>query len=541
MRESHVILSALTLALLSASPCEANILKGLKNAAKGKLKEKTEQLKTQGKEMLNSTVNGAASRVLGGDATNGTNSQSNNGMGRSVGDARSNNTTSGTNYIGTENDKVDNARLQYVPDAEELDAPEGLQTVHASTLGADFTNVRGCFYSPKQTASTVHLTVDDTPYFSDFYDGVAYVSVNGNHFYINTRGEKLFDSYVKESDVKTMPRFCNGHTIEQQSVGGKKKVVIRDKSGNTVNTIEALASSPYFVDGIAAIVTGKTEYVGPFTLQYINTDGDVIFENLALNLTSSITAKSDLAKILREESEGLTAVPAIDAQTNKILWGFRNGSGSIVIKPKYFYVSDFKDGMAMFFEPEGGYRDGKWGFIDKSGREVIPATFTKRPSDFNSGYARVEARDGAIYLIDKSGNKKKGPYGRDAKEGDIDYITPFVDGRAIIGLSYPGMGATKYVLIDPNFRKLGWGRIPMPNISNEENPLFMSDGKMFYNGENSTSRHFYWINPSNMDLINGNVLCNPYVNGYSRFDYQGEHGYVDENYNYVIKFEKNEF
>lgn len=530
MKRKHVIISVALAALVSAAPCQADLFKGIK-----KITDKVDGITNSGKEAIENAVNGAKSKIPGGK--NGANSKQENGVGRSVGNARSNNTTSGTNYIGTENDKVDSERLNYVPDAEELDAPDELKTVHPSTAGEDFTNVRGCFYSPKQTSSTVHLTVDGTPNFSDFYDGAAYVNVDGKGFYINTRGERLFDSYVKESDEKFMPRFSNGRVIEAQNSGSKRTYVIRDKSGNTVKTLQVLGASPYFVNGIAAIVTGKNSYTGPYTLQYINTNGDVVFPNLAVQLTNAITAQSDLVQLMREESEGLTAVPGIDPQTKKLLWGFRNQAGTMVIKPKYSYVGDFKDGMAVFFVPEGGYRNGKWGFIDKTGREVIPATFSKRPSDFDSGYSRVEARDGAIYLIDKAGNKKKGPFGRDAKEGDIDYITPFVDGRAIIGLNYPGMGATKYVLIDPNFRKLGWGRIPMPN----DNPLFVSDGKLFYDAHNSTSRHIYWLNPSNMDLMNGNVLSSPYVNGYSRFDYQGEHGYVDENYNYVIKFEKNEF
>lgn len=530
MKLTRILLAGFLFASATPAPIEAGILKDLKKVGKEALKTQKEALKSKGKETLGSW-NGSDE------------ASSNDNMGRSIGNSKSGNAASGTNYISTSNKEVSTKQLNYIPDSAELNAPKELEDLHPSTAGGDFTNIRGCFHSPKQTSTTVHLTFDDTPDFGDFYEGIAYINAGkGNCFYINNRGEKLFDSYITEHNHNLMPRFYNGKTLEQTSINGKKAIVIRDKAGKDIKTITALGSSPYFVNGVAAVVIGKTEFIGPFTLKYINTNGDFIFDNLSVELSSSISSATDLAAIMREESEGLTAVMAKDPQSGKLVWGFRNQSGAIAITPKYAWVGDFHDGMAMFLVPDAGSSTkGKWGFIDKSGRELIPASFSNRPSDFNSGYARVTARDGAIYLIDKNGNKKRGPYGRGAKEGAICYITPFVNGRAIAELEYTGMGASIYVLLDENMDRLAWGRIPRPNINHKGDHLIFSDNKLIYFGENSTSRCVYWLDPSTMDLQNKNTLCNPYVNGYSRYSYQGEHGYVDENFNFTIKFENNEF
>ena len=63
-------------------------------------------------------------------------------------------------------------------------------------------------------------------------------------------------------------------------------------------------------------------------------------------------------------SEGLAAVKFGDK------WGFINKSGKEIVSFKYNFVYNFSGGMAMIEEYDG--HDSAQGFIDKSGKEVVP-------------------------------------------------------------------------------------------------------------------------------------------------------------------------
>lgn len=120
------------------------------------------------------------------------------------------------------------------------------------------------------------------------------------------------------------------------------------------------------------------------------------------------------------------------------LWGIINSSGSYVVKPTYNYINEFQAGVAVFtkdnsmgiMDYEGNviptksynyisnFSDGLsavttlnadntslYGFIDKSGKEVIPLTF-KQASSFQEGYALVQTQTESYEIIDKTGKVK---------------------------------------------------------------------------------------------------------------------------------------
>ncbi|MGC3947362.1 MAG: WG repeat-containing protein [Chryseolinea sp.] len=68
---------------------------------------------------------------------------------------------------------------------------------------------------------------------------------------------------------------------------------------------------------------------------------------------------------------------------------------------KYDFVGIFKEGLAAFES-----RDHTWGYIDRSGKEVIPAGYAS-PNFFKNGLARMET--GSLFTklkivyIDKKG------------------------------------------------------------------------------------------------------------------------------------------
>ena len=71
--------------------------------------------------------------------------------------------------------------------------------------------------------------------------------------------------------------------------------------------------------------------------------------------------------------------------------------GFITKSFNYNIVGDFSEGLAYI------KKDKKYGYIDKSGKEVIPAVYNY-VSDFSEGVAAVE-KDGKYGYIDKSGKE----------------------------------------------------------------------------------------------------------------------------------------
>ena len=77
-------------------------------------------------------------------------------------------------------------------------------------------------------------------------------------------------------------------------------------------------------------------------------------------------------------------------------WGYKDGSGKVVIEPKYNEAFNFKEGLACV------EMDEKCGFIDKNGNVVIDFIYDTACS-FSEGVASVTKNDKCAY-IDKEGN-----------------------------------------------------------------------------------------------------------------------------------------
>jgi WG containing repeat len=92
-------------------------------------------------------------------------------------------------------------------------------------------------------------------------------------------------------------------------------------------------------------------------------------------------------------------------------WGFIDSSGKLVIPFKFSKTESFAEGLAAV-----QYR-GKWGYIDESGAFSIASQFSDA-GKFNDGYAAVEV-DGLWGFIDRSGRFTIAP--------QFDRILCFVD------------------------------------------------------------------------------------------------------------------
>ncbi|HRZ42962.1 MAG TPA: WG repeat-containing protein [Bacteroidales bacterium] len=107
--------------------------------------------------------------------------------------------------------------------------------------------------------------------------------------------------------------------------------------------------------------------------------------------------------------------------------GFMDLKGNEVMKPDYTYLGAFNDGLAFFRIPEmdeyGEYIEGPgtWGYINKSGKEVIPATYDDA-FDFSEGLGQVILYN-AIIFIDTLGKEV-------LRLTDAQEAGPFSDGMA---------------------------------------------------------------------------------------------------------------
>lgn len=101
------------------------------------------------------------------------------------------------------------------------------------------------------------------------------------------------------------------------------------------------------------------------------------------------------------------------------LWGFQDPAGQIVIAPQYIMALDFsKQGVAAVIDQQG------WLYIDQKGNPLVrPFVFDNGPDYFVEGLSRY-VENGKIGFIDRSG--------RIVIPAAYDFARPFSDARAAV-------------------------------------------------------------------------------------------------------------
>ncbi len=79
-------------------------------------------------------------------------------------------------------------------------------------------------------------------------------------------------------------------------------------------------------------------------------------------------------------------------------WGFINKIGKEIIPIKYQYAQNFSDGLAAVM------LNKKWGFVDSNGKLVIPLKYDLVHESFSNGKAVVSIDGGSAITIYKKGN-----------------------------------------------------------------------------------------------------------------------------------------
>lgn len=185
----------------------------------------------------------------------------------------------------------------------------------------------------------------------------------------------------------------------QPSIAAEGIVYVKNKDGNyeffDASSNPQKLGSVYtdvtlFSEGLAAVVNEKG------FIHYIDHYGDIKFELL------------DDGKGIPIKKAGVFSEGLARFQNDENLWGFIDKNGNVVIKPRYDFVRNFKEGLAMVERYNQSTNERTIGFIDKMDNEIIPLSERYTAfSDFSEGYAACtdKASKDQWGYIDKNGNR----------------------------------------------------------------------------------------------------------------------------------------
>lgn len=222
---------------------------------------------------------------------------------------------------------------------------------------------------PLTLTSNTHFVQlpNDCEWISDIEDGVWVVERHNACGFFLDDGHMLFDFAWATGGGYRSPQMNGGAILmyRKEDVNSQKPMYLLYRDGTAKEMpAEYIGPATNFVDGVALIrkKTGNTsEYV------YVNVSGQRVYGNL-------------------------TSLPD------------RFDNINMTIPP-------LKEGLRAYKQPNPSGFGGKWGYIDATGKVIIPARFDKCRS-FSEGYALVE-ENREIYFIDKKGNKAIAPYWED--------------------------------------------------------------------------------------------------------------------------------
>ncbi len=246
-----------------------------------------------------------------------------------------------------------------------------------------------------------------------FSDGLAYVTIEGDHAYIDSRGKIVIR--LRYGEFNLVSPFSEGMAVVGNRGPGdhiQETLGYIDKTGKLVIPLQFDNALP-FSEGLAvASLRHKRGYIdktGKFVIepQYgvagSFSNGLARVGNYVQGLPDEHyidrTGKRAIRRNFRfidDFSEGLAAVWVGDQK------GYIDRSGTLVIKPQPFNsVSGFSDGMARVQMGGPMGKGGKLGFIDRSGKLVVDPKY-EFAQDFSEGLCAVMI-GGKYGYIDKTG------------------------------------------------------------------------------------------------------------------------------------------
>ena len=271
--------------------------------------------------------------------------------------------------------------------------------------------------------------------------------------------------------------FVNAGSTYMNTDG--KLLELPDRFPDSSGSVRYSAIGSGFHSGLGLIqasVNNRTRYA------FVDSNGTFVF---------AVEANTEA----REFSEGLAAVGKYDSASGRLKWGFIDTTGKLVIPYKYDNVGDFSEGLAFASDYLGGVqRDLK--YIDNKGNEVIKLgtinnTQPEYMFDFSEGLALVCDNDkNKNGYIDKSGN----------------FVFSFdVNKISLWGGSFNNGLARAYsyekrsdIFIDKT------GKEVFPTTWSLDNATDFNSGLAFVRAYQDNSTHFFYINTTGEKVISNN-------------------------------------
>ncbi len=198
-------------------------------------------------------------------------------------------------------------------------------------------------------------------------------------------------------------------------------------------------------------------------------------------------------------SEGLAAVRKSDK------WGFIDKSGKEVIKfSDYDQVGDFNDGLA------GVWKNKKWGFIDKTGKEVIVPQYEAYKKVNDESFIRVKMNNKWGY-IDKTG---------------YEVVTPQYD--EITDITIGGSESLRAAYLNRVKKDGKWGYIDKTGY--EVIPPQYDDARFFSNGYSVVRKDDSWLL---IDNVGNEIMELPLYDDYRNFNEDRLAFQKDEKWGYL--------
>lgn len=255
-----------------------------------------------------------------------------------------------------------------------------------------------------------------------FSEGLLPYKDKTGFYYLNTKGQKEIDLQMLEmpegKDISEIYSFKNGLALVRiknigfdDSQGEGSCIVFAenvnlypgnwlygfiDKTGNwainpnlesatsyndSISIVEKSAET-FFINTDGEFITKLDKNVGDYSQGYaiVYTDQGSYFVNkLGERLGNQIFQR------VNPFSDGMASIQV----ENK--WGFIDSTGTIVIEPKYYVRSDFKEGLTPVSQEADTISIGGSfieAFIDKQGNEIIPFKSNVDYGNFNNGLAQ---------------------------------------------------------------------------------------------------------------------------------------------------------
>lgn len=204
----------------------------------------------------------------------------------------------------------------------------------------------------------------------DFHEGFAGVMVNGKFGFIDENGK-----------IVIIPQFDNIHNFHE----GLAAVRINEKWGYIDQTGNMVVTPRYdqagdFYEGLAGMETNNK-------YGYIDKKGNTVIAPIYF--------------AAGEFHDGLAPVKYTEGA--KVV--YINKKGEVVIQTGYDFAGNFSEGIAPVEIRGSDFNSDRYGYIDKTGKNITPVQYERIASKGFSGGITAALLDGSIHIIDKNGNE----------------------------------------------------------------------------------------------------------------------------------------